>query len=66
MLKSQIDSSVQNAENLSNDGLNEETIQILEDTLKLFSRKQFPERYGGIKIALGIAFSNLTLFGKKE
>ncbi|MBE9592002.1 MAG: hypothetical protein IMF19_00835, partial [Proteobacteria bacterium] len=48
LLKSQIDSSVQNAENLFNDGVNEEAIKILEDTLKLFSRKQFPERYGRI------------------
>jgi uncharacterized membrane protein YraQ (UPF0718 family) len=66
LLKSQIDSSVQNVENLLNIGLNEEAIRILEDTLKLFSREQFPERYGQIKILLGNAFFYLALFDKKK
>jgi hypothetical protein len=28
-----------------------EAIKILEDTLELFSQKQFPERYGRIKVS---------------
>ena len=43
-----------------------EAIKILEDTLELFSQKQFPERYGRIKVDLGRAFKNLALLDKKK
>jgi RsiW-degrading membrane proteinase PrsW (M82 family) len=42
LLKIQIDSSVQNAENLLNIGLNEEAIKILEGTLELFFTEAIP------------------------
>ena len=65
-LKSQIDSSIRNADSLCDAGLFEEAIDEYEGILEMVSPKRFPDRCAATHDNLGIAYRNLAGVRDKE